>query len=280
VPPVPKERDAWFEIPGTRKSQPFKRTPKQSQTNQLFIPFEEEQLGDNIIPPRRLTPPTQNTDIRAFMGNQSAPKESQFAEDVSIQDNRPADSTPQQQQPLRQGFILASRVDVDDIEQENQLLNKAVPRTRRTKSGRRVLSSTTGNAGTVAELPNQIEEPASKRPQRTKSSMLPLERVPVKAQMQNVSTTSVVKRHDIEHRMSMLSRGRTFIGWNEPALGPLDGFAEADQTVLSGWSMRLELLLRKKWPDGEVIGDIGRCLEQALPQEDDLESIANSEMLL
>ena len=98
--------------------------------------------------------------------------------------------------------------------------------------------------------------------------------------MQNVSTTSVVKRHDIEHRMSMLSRGRTFIGWNEPALGPLDGFAEADQTVLSGWSMRLELLLRKKWPDGEVIGDIGRCLEQALPQEDDLESIANSEMLL
>ena len=279
VPPVPKERDAWFDIPEARKSQYSKRTPKQSQVHRPFVPFEEERLGDNVLPARRPMTPSQNTDIRAFMGGQSASRETPVAQEVPTNDTLSVIPQPEQQ-PLLQGFVLASRLNVDDLEQENQMFKDAVPRTRRTKSGCRVLSSTTGNAATVAEIPDQSEEQSSKRPQRTKSSMLPLERVPIKAQMQNVSIKPAVTKHDIERRISRLNEERTFIGWNEPALGPCDGFAETDQTLLLDWTMRLELLLRKRWPDGEVIGDIGRTLEQALPREEDVESIADSEMFL
>ncbi|GAB7341415.1 hypothetical protein MBLNU457_7665t1 [Dothideomycetes sp. NU457] len=278
-PPVPKERDAWFDIPEARKSQQFKRTPKQGSGTQTFVPYQEEQLGDNVLPGRRLTPPSQNTDIRAFMGGHPASRESPRIEAATPDDTILAVPATERQ-PHPQGFILASRVNVDDLEQENCVLKDAAPRTRRTKSGRRVLSSTTGNAMTVPEIPEPPAEQPSKRPQCTKSSMLPLERIPVNANMQNVNIKPAVTREGIERSVSTLDKARTFIGWNEPALAPFDGFKDIDKSLLSDWTMRLEVLLRKKWPDGEVIGDIGRALEQAMSREDDAESVTDSEMLL
>jgi len=279
VPPVPKERDAWFDIPQARRSQQFKRTPKQGAGSQTFVPYQEEQLGDNVLPGRRLTPPSQNTDIRAFMGGQSASREPPRMQAMTTDQALSVVASPEQQ-PLPQGFILVSRVNVDDLEQENRILKDAGPRTRRTKSGRRVLSSTTGNATTVPETPEPITEQPSKRPQRTKSSMLPLERIPTNAHMQNVNIKPAVTRNGIERSMSMLDKARTFIGWNEPALAPFDGFEDNNKRLLSDWTLKLELLLRKKWPDGEVIGDIGRALEQAIPRDEDAESVIDSEMLL
>lgn len=279
VPPVPKERDAWFDIPEARKSQQFERTLKQGPGSQTFVPYQEEQLGDNVLPPRRLTPPSQNTDIRAFMSGRSAPGQSPEMQAVT-RDQATSAISPLEQQQCPQGFILASRVDVDDLEQENRILKDAAPRTRRTKSGRRVLSSITGNATVEPEIAEPHEELPIKRPQRTKSSMLPLERVPVGANMQKVYIKPAVTRDDTERSMSVLDEGKTFIGWNEPALAPFDGFEDIDKSLLSDWASRLELLLRKKWPEGEVIGDVGRALEQAMPREEDNESVSDSEMLL
>ena len=288
VPPIPKERDAWFDIPEARRSQTQARSPRRLSAPKNGPQYEREgELGDNFVPALRLTPPAANTDIRTFLGGRSS-----NAGVVAIATAAPGSEAEVSPRPHRQtftrDFISASHLGLETGEQENH--NHTDTHTRnheqtrksplsrrpqRTKSGRCALSETTGNAPTMNppdELDDQEQAPVSASPQaptrriqRVKSSQLPLERVPANARMQNVVLTISSSVEELKPTLGAVDTERELLAWDRPAIDVFDALNEGvDRERLGLWSEEIERLLVKLRPEGEVRSDLRAVLGAAV----------------
>ncbi|KAK4983361.1 hypothetical protein LTR66_008856 [Elasticomyces elasticus] len=174
-----------------------------------------------------------------------------------------AESTPSSTESLVvQGDLrdFLSRTDAGGAEENTRNPDKSTRPRRRRTSEPRVLGEISGN-GIIADDAEEAEEDADitathprrrqrsegaeeydvrryrrsrrttsdsaqERPHRTKSSRLPLERVPVAARVQNVVLALPTTTLPLIAKMShLLPPEDNFVGWNEPALDAYDAFA-------------------------------------------------------
>lgn len=289
-PPVAPQRDTWsptaeeqVAAPPVRKARQ-QRTPQAGGIGNAFVDYSQ---------PRILSPPPNNRDIRSFigpkkvvpavddqdisyLGEQSVPH-LVGDENSAPRDNRaggPAIRT-------RSGdFIPASDLNLIEVPhlQEVEGDTPHHPRPpRRRKTGERTLVEVTGNRRAHEDSDDDRSyEPgqqSTKRrrttdggtnPKRTKSSKLPLERVPEDQWMQQVLLPLSVSEAQIGLGLKSSGADAMLLPWNEPAFGDASVLKRAGDREVERWSAKLRKLLNARFTEGEMVGDVESMVRVAL----------------
>lgn len=239
---------------------------------------------------RPLTPPRRNRDIRDFVasvdltGDRTSPRvpdsptrnESRTGRSIQVGES-PADqdeNIPNNYGALSgRGFVPASELAALEAHISSAAKPMAPPPKRR-KTGQGVLRQISGNAPPVLEEAEADQEfrpeTASRRRssaklQRTKSSRLPLERIPAGKGTHNLVVKLNVTSADIELKAQDLEPSYSLIGWNEPAIDAYDVFAEErSKDEVQAMADKLHELLINRVSDGEMVQDLGKMVDAAL----------------
>lgn len=280
VPQIPKERDAWFNIPEMHQPQRPKRNVRPAYSYASWPPeYIRHELGNLTEPAQLLSPPKRNRDIRAFMGqrNQAALQHESVSgsgtttvsdqEDMLLQPSRHPCT-----RPGSRAFVPASELDLDATGIENRTPVQSKP-LRRRSDDRPPLIETSGNPK-VGDQESHDQGPPKRRcttaggpqkTQRTKSSQWPLESVPPYVHMHDVVSTSVLTVQDLERTQEELIQQGGLLDWNEPALQPFDTFAmTTNDAEMARWITRLHDALTRHFPDLEMVLDLGNVVREAL----------------
>ncbi|KAK4550257.1 hypothetical protein LTR36_003224 [Oleoguttula mirabilis] len=260
------------------------------------------ELGDLIDDPRPMTPPRRNRDIRDYVGSvdltgtESAASliegrhygKASRSRSVGGATLQPCEAGDENSSPTKgmlssRGFIPASELAA--MEARFGPLNKATaeppPKPRKTGESR-ALREVSGNATAPVESGDSEEEyrpmtgnrAASRRRRttegstgkvhRTKSSRLPLERIPVGKGMHDITVTMSTSSRDISRSAGKVDDERSLLGWNEPALDAYDAFAAVpDAAELQYLGASLRELLISRVSDGEMVQDVVVLLRDA-----------------
>jgi DNA mismatch repair protein MutL len=248
------------------------------------------QQGDMDELSRPLTPPRRNRDIREFVasvdltGDQTSPalrdvsarirpgsrrsvqtSESPVDQDENIPNNYGALSS--------RGFVPASELAALEAHIGSAAKPTALPPKRR-KTGQGVLRQISGNAPPAAEEAEAEQEyrpeTASRRQssaklQRTKSSRLPLERIPTGKGTRNLVVRLEITPAEMVLKGQDLNSSYSLLGWNEPAIDAYDIFSEErSQDEVQVMAEKLHELLINKVSDGEMVQDLGKLMDAAL----------------
>lgn len=275
VSPIDPERDAWFHFPETEKSRPYPPRKGRSQrtSGAGFVPIGEPSYSQ----PHALTPPTNNTDIRNFLGRgreqQSATPTTNKAAIVGVENVSPV-QVRRETQP--KGFMKASELNLDSTQfiESPRPIPAPKPRRRRTTDDRalgeisgngRANDDTSGSEYEERPRRRRTGESEAKRPRHIKSSTLPLEKVPPSAQMQGWSTDSSATLEDIGGSLQMVEPEGTFIAWNAPALDTqMDLKKRFEECDVQRWTACLGQLLLRRQPEGELVRDLEDVVRNAM----------------
>jgi DNA mismatch repair protein MutL len=285
----PPREKVWFDhlegIEERGRQRPRRRQNEASSAG-LVQQGEMEELG------RPLTPPRRNRDIRDFVasvdltGDDAAPR----MPDAPARNNPRNDrSIAVGQSPVDQdenapnnygalsgrGFVPASELVALEAHIGSGAKPMAPPPKRR-KTGQGVLRQISGNAPPVVEETEVEADPeyrpdttsrrrSSAKVQRTKSSRLPLERIPAGKGPQNLVVKLSLTASDISLKARCLDTNYSLLGWNEPAIDAYDVFAEErSKEEVQAMSDKLHELLINRVSDGEMVDDLGKLVQDAL----------------
>jgi DNA mismatch repair protein MutL len=284
---VPAREKVWFDhLEGIeeRGRQRPRRMAKETSSAGLV------QQGEMDDSSRLLTPPRRNRDIREFVasvdltGDQISPA----LPDMSTR-NRPSSRRSVQtgESPIDQdenipnnygalsgrGFVPASELAALEAHIGSAAKPMAPPPKRR-KTGQGVLRQISGNAPPAIEESEAEQEyrpeTASRRRssaklQRTKSSQLPLERIPAGKGTQNLVMRLDITPEHMALKGQDLDPSYSLLGWNEPAIDAYDVFAEErNQDEVRAMGDKLHELLINRVSDGEMVQDLGKLVDAAL----------------
>ncbi|KAK5695139.1 hypothetical protein LTR97_008645 [Elasticomyces elasticus] len=303
----PKEK-VWFDHLDEEGSSRKKQKRQHQPRNDDGYLVRQGELSDLIDEPRPLTPPRRNRDIRDFVDSvdlTGADSASSFIERrnygqatrarsvgvaESVEDNE--NMSPLKALLGARGFIPASELAA--MEARVGSLDKEVvpPPQRRKTSGRRVLRELSNNAS-VTELhdPDDAEQvdpgsppptrskPGSRRrrtndnttskPHRTKSSRLPLERIPKGQGTHNVEAKLVVSIEEVARLAGGLDEEATLLGWNQPAVDAYDALASTPDAIeMDVIAAKLHELLINRVSDHEMVQDLGELVQSAFNARD------------
>lgn len=271
----PQREKIWFDhLESIERPRTYRRGNQHSDG--LVVRGE---LGDFAEDRRSLTPPQRNRDIRDYVGNRAvnatnlernlqSEVHAMTSEDAEMQHAPSEGGLPIDKPPEtsgERGFIPASEIAALEAHRAELEKHKtAVPR-RRKSSIRRALSEVDGNAQTRIEgdESEQLQPDGGKRRisrrrssnkiGRTKSSKLPLERVPAGQGMHDIVTAMSVSTKGIACSTRMIDEGITTLGYNEPAI-PIRSVFEASPPDIHSLANSVHDLLVKAGADMEAPG--------------------------
>lgn len=281
IPPTKENQreKVWFDQPGAMgKSRP--RRARQGNTDALGLVTQgEDDLEANFRP---LTPPRRNRDIRDFVGRDprslvSSEMEGQNCEQTSHRLDIPQDEAqsimrrgiagPDGGSGVPRGFILAREL-IGHGEPTQQVEKQSCrPPKRKKTTDRAPLHELSANQRLeFAESGDDEAEyqPAapkrapsrrrsSKGANRTKSSRLPLERVPPSQATHklvlNVSTHIV----DVRRLAGQTDQDECLLSYNAPAIATAGGFDSVDDSDLQALAATLHRLLVTAGGDTDVV---------------------------
>jgi DNA mismatch repair protein MutL len=285
----PPREKVWFDhlegIEERGRQHPRRRQNEASSTGLV-------QQGEMDEVSRPLTSPRRNRDIRDFVasvdltGDDSAP---QMPDVPARNKSRNNQSTTVAQSPVDQdenapnnygalsgrGFVPASELAALEAHIGSGAKQMAPPPKRR-KTGQGVLRQISGNAPPVVEEAEVEADPeyrpdttsrrrSSAKVQRTKSSRLPLERIPAGKGTHNLTVKLSMTPPDIVLKAQCLDTNYSLLGWNEPAIDVYDTFAEErSREEVQAISDKLHELLINRVSDGEMVQDLGKLVQDAL----------------
>jgi DNA mismatch repair protein MutL len=239
---------------------------------------------------RPLTPPRRNRDIREFVasvdltGDETSPampdvlaREAPHARRSLRTARSPVDqdeNIPNNYGALSgRGFVPASELAALKAHLGLDVKPMAPPPKRR-KTGQGVLRQISGNAPPETEESEADQEycpetashrRSSAKLPRTKSSRLPLERIPAGKGTQNLVVKMNITSSDITRKAQDMDAGYSLLGWNEPAIDAYDVFAEErSKDEVQAMADRLRELLINRVSDGETVQDLGQLVDAAL----------------
>jgi DNA mismatch repair protein MutL len=285
----PPREKVWFDhLEGIEER--GRQRPRRRQNESSSAGLVQQGEMDEVSRP--LTPPRRNRDIRDFVasvdltGDDAAP---QMPNVPARNRSRNDQSTAIGQSPMDQdenapnnygalsgrGFVPASELAALEAHIGSGAKPTAPPPKRR-KTGQGVLRQISGNAPPVAEEAEVEADPEyrpdttsrrrnSAKVQRTKSSRLPLERIPAGKGTQNLVVKLSLTPPDIVLKAQCLDTNYLLLGWNEPAIDVYDVFAEdRSQEEVQAISDKLHELLINSVSDGEMVQDLGKLVQDAL----------------
>ncbi|TKA28195.1 hypothetical protein B0A50_04167 [Salinomyces thailandicus] len=301
----PPREKVWFDHLGEAGRSRPKRNERYRAPNSNGLVHQGE-LGDSVENPRPLTPPTRNRDIRDFVGSVDLTGDETAA---ALVERRKYGNTHQAQscdaeqpQPpgdndenarsakgvlTARGFIPASELAAMEARLGPLEKEPTEPRTKRRKTGgNRPLRDLSPNISGVAE-PADDEEfvPVSRattrrrsrtvdghvsKVQRTKSSRLPLERVPKGQGMHNVTLSLPTSVRDVSSWAGKVDEDRTLLGFNQHVAEAYDTFAlPPDAAEMEDLAAKLDALLINRVSDGEMVQDLGELIRKAFAANGD-----------
>jgi hypothetical protein len=286
--------------------------PRRRQNEACSVGLVQQGETDEVSRPS--TPPRRNRDIREFVASvdltgdeldptvpvisaRNPPRsrrsvqngESPVDQDENIPNNYGALSG--------RGFVAASELAALEAHIGSASKQMAPP-PKRCKTGQGVLRQISGNAPpAVEEAEAQADQESrpetaarrrsSARLPRTKSSRLPLERIPAGRGTQNLVLQLNIKPSDVALQSQNIDSRYSLLCWNEPAIDAYDIFAEErGKDEVQAMAEKLHELLINKVSDGEMVQDLGHLLDAAfsaraesLTAEDEEDLTASQEML-
>jgi hypothetical protein len=217
--------------------------------------------------PNRLTPRQKNSgrnrDIRQFIGGGSAKE-------------KPPRNVASDHGLVVQGQLEAPIIEVDATPPRQVLSTRTQPNRPYASNGPTHGDTRSARPDITPIDPVALEffanpaQPQKRRrtasgPHRTKSAMLPLNRIPSNAQTQNIIHTIMISSRAISESLRKLDLAANSLLWgrvSEGAYGkdmvPLCGLMESE------WSTPLGALLRLRYPDEAPVGDLESRLRLAL----------------
>ena len=293
----PPREKVWFdhlENDDLRRQHALKKRPYQ-QRNSDGLVFQGE-LGDLIEDPRPLTPPRRNRDMREFVTpvtltgtdstaflieskNYPKPKGgySDGNTDTLLIGEDEENVAPASSMQGARGFIPASELAAvqSHVGPLNEELSR--PTKRRKSSDGRVVCEISGNVLAPAEgddeeyRPMQASRKASRRRttdgtklRRSKSSRLPLERVPGGQSIHHLVFNWSTTMREVSRLAGKMDQERSLLGWSEPALDAFDTFAVPPSPAdMRGLSAKLREVLINRISDREMVRDLGTLVQDA-----------------
>jgi DNA mismatch repair protein, C-terminal domain len=99
---------------------------------------------------------------------------------------------------------------------------------------------------------------------RIKSSQLPLERVPAKFHLQNISMLVFTSATSIMQSLQKLDTITNYIDWSLPSNVAHEAFSTPPTPgVVRSWSSRLHILLLKAYPEKDIVGDLSANIQES-----------------
>jgi DNA mismatch repair protein MutL len=283
---APAREKVWFDhLEGIEERGRARPRRRQDEASSAGLVHQGEMDESN----RPLTPSRRNRDIREFVasvdltGDETSPampdvlaREAPHASRSLRTARSPVDqdeNIPNNYGALSgRGFVPASELAV--LEAHLGSAVKPMAPLKRRKTGQGVLRQISGNAPPVTEEPEADQEyrpeTASRRRSpaklpRTKSSRLPLERIPAGKGTQNLVVKLNITSSDITRTAQDMDAGYSLLGWNEPAIDAYDVFAEErSKDEVQAMADRLRELLINRFSDGETVQDLGQLVGAAL----------------
>ena len=288
---------AWSvhaEVDAQQRPRPGRKRQYQPKDSTGLI--VQGELGDLAEDPRPLTPPRRNRDMRDFVtslnltANDSAASliesrnypQHTHVRAVGNGDPPPAENGEENAAPASgvlsgRGFIPAGELAAMEAHLGSHKNSVTRPTKRRKISESRVLRTISGNATTLAAddqeyQPGTGSNPVSRRrsttgrskSRRTKSSQLPLERVPTGQRLHNVVFSTSATEQEISRSAGKVDEEHSLLSWNEAALDAYDTFAAAPcpRTTKSLTTKLRELLISMSLK-GEIVQDLEMFVQDA-----------------
>lgn len=296
----PQKEKAWFDhLENAGRSHRKGKSRHEPRDSTRLV--RQEELGDLMADPRPLTAPRNNHDIREFIGTVDLtgddPDTSMIERRNHAQQMRVLDTTarnePQSANENRkllcqretldgQSFILASDLDTAETCLGTSGGGLARQSKRRKTSERHALQEMSGNGSCVAADDHGDYPPAnavrtvfcrrkssSGKVLRTKSSRLPLERIPAGQGIYHFISNIATSTREIACSAGKIDGAWSLSGYSEPAVGSHDAFASVlhNGDVL-GITAKLHDLLVNKVCDGEMTQDLGGLVHAAFASWD------------
>ncbi|KAI7207904.1 hypothetical protein KC333_g9320 [Hortaea werneckii] len=293
----PLREKVWFDhLEETGRQKPKQRERFKPHDSSGLV--RQGEAEDSFDEGRRSTSPMRNRDIRTWIGsvqNESASSiverrnygglENTHSSSIEIpessQDNN-ENRSPSKGVPISRGFVPASKLtatgersgilEMDTSRQQNK-------RRKTRESG--PLHERDHNA-TVdeGEAPSDAEfvpvrrasssrsghtRAKSREVKRTKSSRLPLERVPRGQGMHNVTFHLSTSTREVSCWAGRVDEDRSLLWYNQPAVDAYDIFTHAppDTSGMSALAAHLQELLINRVSDGEMVQDLGELVRGA-----------------
>ncbi|KAK3113286.1 hypothetical protein LTR53_009570 [Teratosphaeriaceae sp. CCFEE 6253] len=305
----PPQEQVWFDhLEGGQRTR--QKQKRQYQPNNNLVRQGELDDADD---PRPLTPPRRNRDIHDFVSSVDLTGADLAASSVHperrayVQAGRPRslslprsgegreNESPAKGVSTARGFMPASELVALEAGLGTTMQNDGAPSSKRRKASRgRALRELSANVPTTERADDGEEEvevtggrPASRprtgekqgrRVTRTKSSRLPLERIPKGQGTHNLELTLTTSEAEVSRWAGKIDEDASLLGWNQPSLDAYCAFAPAPDTAgMETMATKLHELLIDRVSDGEMVQDLGELVRRAFAEHnvefDDVESV-------
>ncbi|KAL1302205.1 hypothetical protein AAFC00_002633 [Neodothiora populina] len=280
---VDPERDAWFPVPeltrSARKTRSQDGNPGSTKWNSASEP-----LG--------LSPPPNNSDIRSFIGPRrlaAGSSPSHPSEELLYEPDENMDPRVLLASKGNVDFVSASKLSLDDAATQQHAphplssLRQAkrrktyenafpAPNDRRTLATSVTAEDDSNHSPTLLRpfMTATTHQQATNKPHRIKSSYLPLETTPADHHVQSLLFLSPTSITSLARSSVLLNTNPASAqespAWNSPASAYCSAFEARYlyDAVLDKWTTRLHVLLQRKFPEYEMMGDLGRSVGEAL----------------
>ncbi|TKA83759.1 hypothetical protein B0A55_00061 [Friedmanniomyces simplex] len=303
---APKER-VWFDHLEDSTSRKKQKRQHEGREDDGYL-VRQGELGDLIDDPRQLTPPRRNRDIRDFVGSvdlTAADSASSFIERrnyAQVRPTRPAsqsrsiegveNTSPSKAVPTALGFMPVSELVALEAHFGSPDKATARPPKRRKTSEGRFLRELSANGPTTLQPDDEDEDQApigspppsrsrqasrrrratdnsTGKVQRTKSSRLPLERIPKGQGIHDLEAKLTTSVSEISRLAGKIDEEATLLGWNQPAVDAYDALAVTPDAAEVGLvAGRLQELLINHVSDGEMVQNLGELIQSAFMARD------------
>lgn len=271
-----------------RQRKPKNRHYQHRDNNGLVIQGE---LGDLVEDPRPLTPPRRNRDMRDYLT--AAGSASSLIEGRNYPQQRRARSVGHTEKTAEEhdentapptgilsgsGFMPASELAAMEARLGPIQPSKTRPTKRRKTSESRALREVSGNAAVLDEEGEEEyrsdtgSRTASRRRRttdgnkvrRTKSSQLPLERVPAGQGVHQLIYNMSTDVRDISRRAGKIDEEQSLLCWEQSSISAYDAFASlTDSAEIQDLAATLNEVLTNRVSDGEMVQDLGQLVQDA-----------------
>lgn len=296
---APRER-VWFDHL-ERVEHPRARRKERVRPSEPDALVQRGELSDSIEEPRRLSSPRRNRDMRDFVSsldltgvddaaslterrNYSSTSRSRLAD----ADTRNLEGSNDENMNLAKGvlsargFIPASELTAMETSFDpaySKLIPRPPSKRRKTDDSWPLheLSSNTGGAPGIDTTDHEEFRPVTRatsrrrrtaegsgKVHRTKSSKLPLERVPKGQGMHDVRVTLPISSPQVSRWAGKIDEDSTLLNWNEPAVDAYNAFAVAPgDDEMNRLATKIHELLINRVSDGEMVQDLGELVRTA-----------------
>ena len=101
------------------------------------------------------------------------------------------------------------------------------------------------------------------KPRRTKSSQLPLERVPTGKGVHHLVYTLSTTVREVSRLADCVNQEKSLLGWGENTADAYGAFANSSTENMQDLSARLHQVLVNRVSDGEMVQDLGVLVQNA-----------------